>query len=127
MRGRDFDEQVLPVHLFPQLLGRVNRAVGVAGEARLHLDGDTSVYPTGGLIHRRQHITTLLNVRGGQFEYGLVNGSAIVLEVADLFGITVSIGKGLGEDRRVRGDSDNVLVYTSDAADDLTRVDLGGR
>ena len=105
--GRDLDEQVRAVDPAPQLLRQLDRAVGVAGGARIDLDGHASVLAVGGVVHAAQDVAGALHVGGGELEDGVVDARARLLELGDLIGVLLTVGQGAGEDRGVRGDADD--------------------
>ncbi len=118
---RDLDEQVLPVDLLPQLLGRGEGRVGVEGEVGGDLDGDPAVDPVGGVVDRLEDVAGVAYVGGGQREHRLVDVGALGGELAHLVVVPLALGERGGEDRRVGGDAHDVVV--PDEVGEVARLD----
>ena len=106
--GRDLDEQVGTVDRLPELLGHGDGALGVVLQARVDLDGDPAVHPVGGVVDRPQDVAGVADVLGGELEDGLVHVGPGPHQLGDLVGVGLAVGQGVGEDRRVGGDTDHV-------------------
>ncbi len=84
--------------------------VGVVGELGIHLDGHAAVHSGRGVERWAHDVAGPADVIRRDHARGLVDCDAAQSEVAHLFGIVVGVGECLGEDRRVRGHADDVVV-----------------
>ena len=74
------------------------------------LDRDPAVDAVGGVEDRLEHVAGVADVGGGEREDGLVDVGARGGELTDLAVVALAVGEGGGEDRRVGGDPDDVVV-----------------
>jgi hypothetical protein len=115
--GRDLDQQVGPVDGLPQVQRLGEGALGVAGQARLDLQRDPPVDAAAGLPGAAEHVAGLLDVGHGDLADGVVDRGAAGGELADLLVVGGPVRERRGEDGRVGGDPDDVLL-----ADQLLQV-----
>jgi len=108
--GRDLDEQVRPVHQPPQAAGLGRRALGVAGDARVHLDRHPSVAPARAVINRAQDVAGGAHVPRRQQPQRLADGGAAQRQLAQLRLVAGPKVDRLGEDRGVGRDADGVAL-----------------
>ena len=108
--GRDLDQHVGPVDGGAQLLGLLDRPVGVMGQPGLDLDRDLAVDVAGGLPGRPEDVAGLPDVLGGDLEDGPVDVDALRRQLAHLSVVRRAVGQRSREDRRVGRDADDVLV-----------------
>ena len=107
----DLDEQVGAVDLGPQLLGLRDGTRGVMREVGGDLDRDAAVDVVGGLPHGAEHVEGCGDVLRGGSEDRFLRGGTGAGELGDLRVVrrVVLVGDRVGEDRRVRGDTDDIL------------------
>jgi hypothetical protein len=102
---RDLDQQVLPVHLGPQLLGHLDGGLLVVGHPGGDLDRHATVQSSGGLEGAGEDVTGLAYVGGGDREDRVVDVLPGLGELAHLVVVPLTVGQRAREDGRVGGDA----------------------
>ena len=74
------------------------------------LDGDAPVDAVGGVVDRLEDVAGVAYVGGGEREDRLVDVGALGGELAHLLVVPLALGQRGGEDRRVGGDPDDVVL-----------------
>lgn len=80
------------------------------GQPRVDLDGDPAVLTVGGVEDRTQDVGGVPHVRRRDHPDGFLDGHLAGGQVGELGVVAVTLGDGLLEDRRVGGDTDDVLL-----------------
>ena len=83
--------------------------VGVVGQVGLDLDRDPAVGRRA-VGDGREDVAGVADVLGGELEDHLGDVGAVGDQLAHLLVVALAVGDGAGEDRRVRGHADDVLV-----------------
>ncbi|MDQ0742938.1 hypothetical protein QFZ62_000246 [Clavibacter sp. B3I6] len=108
--GGDLDHDVGLGDLVPELVGLVDRGLGVVGEVGGDLDGDAAVESGGAVVDGAEDARGLADVAGGDLEDRAVDVGAVGRELADLGVVRLALGEGRREDGGVRGDADDVAL-----------------
>jgi hypothetical protein len=80
------------------------------GRSTSDLERHPPVLAGGPVVHRAEHVAGPADVAGGDSAGRLLHRDAARLEVGDLPVVGIAVLHGLGEDRRVGGDPDDVVV-----------------
>ena len=105
---RDLDHRVRAVDLLPQLDGLLLGVLGVVGQTRVDLDGDTAVDEVGGLGDLAEDVGGVAHIGGGELAHGGLDVD--LAEFLELGVVRADLAQGLLEDGRVGGHTDDVLV-----------------
>ena len=105
---RDLDHRVRAVDLLPQLDGLLLGVLGVVGQTRVDLDGDTAVDEVGGLGDLAEDVGGVAHIGGGELAHGGLDVD--LAEFLELGVVRTDLAQGLLEDGRVGGNADHVLV-----------------
>src|SRR5699024_610886 len=83
---------------------------GVVRQPRVDLQRDPTVDLAGALVDVAEHVGGIAHVVGGDLADGLVHAGAAGRQLVDLVRVVRCVGHGGGEDRRVAGHTDHVVV-----------------
>jgi hypothetical protein len=109
-RGRDLDEQARPVDLPPQCPRLGDGGPGVVSEPRMDLDRHPPVHAARRLVDGAEDIACPAHIERGQRPQPLSHLDTAARQVAQLRLVRAALGDRLGEDSRVRGYPDDVIV-----------------
>ena len=110
----NLDQKVRPAGAAVQVLGHGQRALGIVGQQRRHLERHPAVDAVGAVVDRPEQVRRARQVLDRQVEEQILGRSRLAKPGADRGVVGAALADGVVEDRRIRGEpGDRQLVQVA--------------